>query len=130
MTYRGVIHATLDISTGELVRLLQEWVASGASVSFQAQLLSTDRNCAAVSIPSLNDDECGMVDVPATVVATLQSSSSLSVGIIGAVVGVVLVVVIAATIVVVVVVVVVCKMKRRTLSESVTCPGREELPNE
>ena len=59
VTYRAFIHATLQVSTTDLVGFLQEWVASGASVVFQAQLLSADKTCA-VATPSLNENECGL----------------------------------------------------------------------
>ena len=57
VTFRAGVTGSQQISSQQLINLLDEWVASGATLFVQAQLLSVDMNCA-VAISSFSDPEC------------------------------------------------------------------------
>lgn len=109
VTYRATLHATQHTPTTALLRLLQEWVSTGASVVYEAQLLSADESCS-ISITSLSDPECESPNVPT---GTLSSSSQSFFSSVGGIVGVAVAAVVAVVIVVVLVFVVVLVLKCR-----------------
>ena len=98
-----------QVSAQELVNLLQEWIASGAFLSVQAQLLSVDMECA-VAITSFGEPECR---------TTEETSSSLETSI-SIVLGVLLILVLSIAIVVVIIVVV---LMRRSKNAKVDLPA-------
>ena len=85
------------MSAQQLLNLLEEWVASGATLFVQAQLLSVDMNCD-VAITSFSDPECQTVSTTTTteVISTQETSShSQETIIIGIVLGVLLILVLS-----------------------------------
>ena len=116
VTYRATILGIPQAPTPDLQGYLADWVASGASVVYQAQLLTVDRTCT-VAISSLGDDECGSGGFggpsapPGTSTRPLEQSQAREVGIIGIAVGVAVCVVLVAAIVMVAVLV--CVHKHR-----------------
>ena len=57
VTFRARISGSQQVTASEIIRHLEEWTASGAFISVQAQLLSADSSCA-VRISSFGDQEC------------------------------------------------------------------------
>ncbi len=57
VTFRARITGSQQTTASEMIRFLEEWTASEATISVQAQLLSSDGNCA-VRIASLSEQEC------------------------------------------------------------------------
>ena len=91
-----------QVSAQQLVNLLQEWIASGAFLSVQAQLLSVDIECA-VAISSFGEPECQTIE---------ETSSSLQTTII-IVLGVLLTLVLSIAIVLVIIVVVLLRRLKK-----------------
>ena len=101
VTYRATLHGTLQASTSQLIRDIQDWLSSNTPLLVQAQLLNPDPTCA-VAISSSSESECrpdetttqGMETTP-TIIST------------GIIAGVIIVVVIAMVIVSIILIIVV-----------------------
>ena len=91
-----------QVSAQQLVNLLQEWIASGAFLSVQAQLLSVDMECA-VAISSFGEPECQTIE---------EISSSLDTTI-SIVLGVLVILVLSIAIVLVIIVVVLLRRLKK-----------------
>ena len=57
VTFRARITGTQQVSAQQFVNFLEDWIASGAFLSVQAQFLTADESCA-ISIASLGETEC------------------------------------------------------------------------
>lgn len=90
VTYRAQLHATTNTTVQELLRIIEQWVHSGKSLTIQLRLTVVDSSCD-VQISSFAEMEC-------------RSGNKESGGVIGgAIVGVVMTVAMVATGVVVVI---------------------------
>ena len=89
VTYRAVLHGTVNASSSNIISHIEQWISEGAAISVQNVLINVDTTCV-LEIASNLDIECAVSDA-VTVVA--KESSNVAGGIIGGVVTIVFIVI-------------------------------------
>lgn len=59
VTYRATLYGTINVTSLELIALIDQWVSGGTTIPVQNILIRVDSSCTA-KISSNNDDECIM----------------------------------------------------------------------
>ena len=107
VTFRAKITGSRQATASELIEFLEDWTASGALISVQAQLLTADKDCA-VGISSFQEPEC-QSDIPTQ--SGARGSGGVATG-----VGVILLLVLIFSVVAVVVVFYVIQRRKKPTS--------------
>ena len=124
VTFRAKITGSQQTTASEMIGFLEEWIASGAFISVEAQLLMVDSSCA-VLITSFGEQECRLEALTTSESTTLSvsddtSSSGVPTSLIGVVIAVLVVVVMALTVVAVLVLILFKHRKRENLKLKAT----------
>ena len=75
VTYRAVLHGTVNASSSDIISHIEQWISEGVSISIQNVLISIDTKCV-LEIASNQDEECSAVrssDQIATIVGSTVS---------------------------------------------------------
>ena len=98
VTYRAVLHGTVNASSSDIISHMEQWIFEGAAISVQNVLIDVDTSCV-LEIASNLDNECDTVITDAstqllTVVPMITKKSSNAVsGIVGGVVSIVFIII-------------------------------------
>ena len=75
VTYRAVLHGTVNSSSSDIISHIEQWISEGVSISIQNVLISIDTKCV-LEIASNQDEECSAVrssDQIATIIGSTVS---------------------------------------------------------
>ena len=108
VTFRARLHGTAQVTSSELIRYIERWIAGGGGVPVLSVRHITDSTCQPVEISTFNDAECGTT--------TERSTSDNTAAIIGGVVAVVLILAIVVAITIIVIVILVLKNRRASIT--------------
>ena len=59
VTFRARLRGTVQATTSELIRYIEQWIAGGGSVLVERVRHTTDSTCQPVEVSSFSDPECG-----------------------------------------------------------------------
>ena len=107
VTFRARLHGTAQVTSSELIRYIEQWIAGGGGVPVLSVRHITDSTCQPVEISTFNDAECGTT--------TERSTSDNTAAIIGGVV-VAVVLILAMAITIIVIVILVLKNRRASIT--------------